>query len=70
MRCGYYSLGLTGYDLWDDPNDPGRIMALYIGSQREQIAHSYKIQKTLAGRLFVRPNRRRIYLDEVLSSNI
>lgn len=47
----YYSLGITGDELWSDPNDSDRLMVLYAGIQREQIAKSYKIQHTPGGRL-------------------
>jgi|GEM_PF-4164790 hypothetical protein len=67
----YYSLGITGDELWSDPNDSDRLMVLYAGIQREQIAKSYKIQHTPGGRAFVRvSNGRRIYLDEALNTRI
>ncbi|ALP92500.1 hypothetical protein [Intestinimonas butyriciproducens] len=49
----YYSLDITGYELWSDPNDSDRLMVLYVGTQREQIAKSYKIQHTPSGLLSV-----------------
>ena len=68
---GYYSLGLTGYEVWDDPDAAGeRMMVLFVGTQREQRARSYKIQTTAGGRAFVRPNGRRVYLDECIRSDI
>lgn len=70
MCKGYYSLGLTGYELWQDPQDMDRMMVLFVGTQREQKARSYRIQQTHAGRMFVRPNGRRIYLDEVMRTNV
>ena len=67
----YYSLGITGYELWKDPNDSDRLMVLYIGTQREQLAKSYKTQYTPGGRAFVRVGSgRRIYLDEALNTRI
>ena len=61
----YYSLGLTGYEIWPDPKNPNRMMALYVGTQQEQIARSYKVHVTRGGRCFIRPYGRKIYLDEV-----
>lgn len=64
----YYSLGLTGYELWvnDDDLRDDTIHVLYVGSQREQIARRYKIQfrNKVHVRQFVRVHGRRIYLDE------
>lgn len=62
----YYSMGLVGYEMWSIPNDSEHLMVLYVGTQPEQIARKYKIQTTPGGRMFVRPNGRRIYLDETL----
>lgn len=59
-----YSLGITGYELWNDPDNPDRLMVLFAGTQREQIAQSYKVLQTKSGRQFVRPYGRRIYLDQ------
>lgn len=70
MSTGYYSLGLTGYEIWPDPKNPGRMMALYVGSGQEQVARSYKIHVSLSGRPFIRPYGRRIYLDEVLRMEV
>lgn len=61
-----YSLGITGYELWNDPANPDRLMVLSVGTQREQIAKSYKVCQTRSGRQFVRPYGRRIYLDQCL----
>ena len=62
----FYSLGITGYELWSELDNPDRLMVLYVGTQREQIARSYKIRRTKSGRSFVQPNGRRIYLDQCL----
>ncbi len=62
----FYSLGITGYELWGDPNFPGHLMVLYVGTQREQIGKRYKVRQTKGGRQFVQPNGRRIYLDQCL----
>ncbi len=70
MAKGFYSLGLVGYELWTDPNDCDRMMVLYVGTQREQVARSYKVQMTPKGRPYVRPHGRRIYLDLVLRTDI
>lgn len=59
-----YSLGITGYELWTDPDNTDRLMVLHVGTQREQIAKSYKVCRTRNGRQFVRPYGRRIYLDQ------
>lgn len=59
-----YSLGITGYELWNAPDTPGHLMVLFVGAQQEQIAKRYKVRQTASGRQFVRPNRRRIYLDQ------
>ncbi len=61
-----YSLGITGYELWSDPDNSDRLMVLFVGTQREQIAKSYKVLQTRSGRQFVRPYGRRIYLDQCL----
>lgn len=66
MTKGYYSLGLCGYEIWTDESDPDYMMVLFVGLEREQIARRYKICETPSGRLFVRPNGRRIYLDLVM----
>ncbi len=61
-----YSLGITGYELWSDPDAPDHLMVLYVGTQREQTAKSYKVRQTRNGRQFVQPYGRRIYLDQCL----
>lgn len=66
MIHGYYSLGLCGYEIWDSDNDSDKLNCLFVGTNREQIAREYKIQYMPNGRPFIRPNGRRIYLDEVL----
>lgn len=67
MKWGYYSLGLTGYEI--GIKDDETALVLYVGTQREQIAKPYKIQYGTSGRAFVRPYGRRIYLDECLTIN-
>ena len=32
----YYSLGITGDELWSDPNDSDRLMVLYAGIQHHK----------------------------------
>lgn len=61
-----YSLGITGYELWSDPDNPDRLMVLFVGTQREQIAKSYKVLQTRSGCQFIRPYGRCIYLDQCL----
>lgn len=67
---GYYSLGLTGYEIWATEEDvrDGKLHVLYVGATKEQIARRYKVQdrNVRKFRPFVRPNGRRIYLDEAL----
>ena len=67
---GYYSMGLCGYEMWLDPDDNDRMMVQFVGTDNEHKPRSYKIQETMSGRMFVRPDGRRIYLDEVLRTNI
>ena len=67
---GYYSLGLCGYEIWPDPEDNERMMAKFVGTSTDHRAVSYKIQETPSGRSFIRPDRRRIYLDEVLRTDL
>lgn len=62
----YYSLGLVGYEMWAIPHDSDHLMVQYVGTQREYPARKYKIQATPSGRMFVRPDGRRIYLDETI----
>jgi hypothetical protein len=68
MAIGYYSMGLTGYEVLDIIYGiDDKIKWVYIGSQREQIAHTTKIYYTPSGRAFFRPyGNRRIYLDECM----
>lgn len=65
----YYPLGsgITGYDIWRCSDDADYAMVLYVGTQRELIAHKYKVQHTPGGRPYVRPNGRRIYIDELFA---
>lgn len=66
----YYSLGLTGYELWVDDDDvrDNTIHVLFVGTQREHVARRYKIQSRnkVNVRQFVRVYGRRIYLDECM----
>lgn len=62
-----YSLGITGYELWNCPDAPGYLMVLYVGGQKEQIARRYKVHRTASGRQFVQPHGRRIYLDQCVT---
>jgi hypothetical protein len=61
---GYYSLGLAGYEV--TVRDEETASVLFVGTQREQIAHDHKIQYSPSGRAFVRTYGRRIYLDQCL----
>ena len=70
MAKSYYyptGSGITGYDIWRCNDDADYVMVLYVGAQREQIAHKYKVQHTPGGRPYVRPNGRRIYIDELFA---
>lgn len=66
MNKGVYSLGLCGYEIWADPENRDHMMAQFIGGEKEYKPRSYSVQYTPAGRAFIRPDRRRVYLDEVL----
>jgi hypothetical protein len=61
-------MGLTGYEIISiEHGIDERITWVYVGSQREQIAHTTKIYYTSSGRAYFRPNAyRRIYLDECM----
>ena len=65
-RKGYYSMGLAGYEVWPDPENHEKLMARFVGTEKEHPARSYKIQETRSGKMFIRPDGRRIYLDEIL----
>ena len=43
-RKGYYSMGLAGYEVWPDPNNHERLMARFVGTEKEHQARSYKIR--------------------------
>jgi hypothetical protein len=66
----YYSLGLTGYEILDIIyGTDDKIKWVYVGTNREQIAHTTKIYYTSAGRAYFRPyGRRNIYLDECIKT--
>ncbi len=66
---GYYSLGLCGYEVKVN-DDCDSVSWVWVGSQREQIAHRAKISYTAKGRAYFRTPHRRIYLDECLRFNI
>lgn len=63
---GYYSLGLYGYEISIDPTDNDYAFAQFMGTEKEHPRRRYKINFSTSGRTFIRPNRRRVYLDEVL----
>lgn len=69
--CYYpvYPSGITGYEVWLCKDNTDYANVLYVGTQREQIAHRHKIQRTPSGRPFIRTSaagyRRRIYVDEL-----
>lgn len=66
----YYSLGLAGYEIWPVEGDSDHLMAQFVGTDKHYPARKYKIQETPGGRAFIRPDNRRIYLDEALCCNI
>lgn len=37
-------MGLAGYEVWPDPNDHERLMARFVGTEKEHKARSYKIR--------------------------
>ena len=45
---GYYSLGLSGYEV--DIIDQDHVRWLFVGTDREQIAHRAKVYYTGGGR--------------------
>ena len=65
---GYYSLGLTGYEV--DIIDQDHVRWTFVGTNREQIAHRSKIYYTAGGRAYFTANGRRIHLDECLRTDI
>jgi len=65
----HYSPGITGWELWKDRNAEGCLKVLYVGTQSEQIARSYKIRQTKSGRQFVQPYGHRIYLDQCYTNH-
>ncbi len=62
----YYSLGLAGYEIRPIPDDNDHLLArfLVMGEETEHKTRKYKIQYTPGGRAFIRPDRRRVYLDK------
>lgn len=65
---GYYSLGLAGYEV--DIIDKDHIRWLFVGTDREQIAHRARIYYTTGGRPYFNANGRRIHLDQCLRADI
>lgn len=65
---GYYSLGLTGYEV--EMLDQDHVSWLFVGTNREQIRHKAKVYSTAGGRSYFIANGRRIHLDECLRSDI
>ena len=63
---GYYSLGLCGYEVSIDTEDNDYAFAKFVGTEKEHPQRRYKINFSPSGRAFIRPNGRRVYLDEVL----
>ena len=57
---------ITGYEVWQRPNDPDYMMALYVGASGKTAPRRYKIQHTAQGRPFIRPAGERLYLDGVV----
>lgn len=65
---GYYSLGLTGYEV--EIIDQDHAQWIFVGTNCEQIAHRAKIYHTGGGRAYFNANGRRIHLDECLHMGI
>jgi hypothetical protein len=62
---GYYSIGICGYEV--RINDDESVLWVWVGSNREQIAHKAKIYYTARGRAyFIVPRHRRIHLDQCI----
>lgn len=57
---------ITGYEVWQRPNDAGYCMALDVSTCGKAVPHRYKIQYTPKGRPFIRPAGCRLYLDGVV----
>lgn len=66
----YYSMGLVGYEIWPIDGDNEHLMAQFVGTKAEYPARKYHVQVTPGGRAFIRPDNRRIYLDEALRCDI
>lgn len=66
---GYYSLGLTGYEVSVN-QDCESVTWIYVGSNREQLTHRAKIYHTKGGRTYFNAQGRRIYLDLCLRTDI
>lgn len=69
---GYYSMGLCGYEILKIIHGiEDKIKWVYVGTQREQRAHTTKIYYSNSGRAYFRPyGIMRIYLDECLRTNL
>lgn len=65
---GYYSLGLSGYEVKVNP-DAESVTWVYVGSVREQTTHKAKIYYE-GERQYFNATGRKIYLDECLRSDI
>lgn len=65
----YHSMGLVGYEIWPDHKRNASLMCRFVDTEREHPARSYRIQITQSGRAFIRPNGRRVYLDEIVRAN-
>lgn len=66
---GYYSLGLTGYEVSIN-SDGESVTWIYVGSNREQVSHRAKIYYTKGGRAYFNIPGRRIHLDLCLRADI
>lgn len=66
---GFYSLGLTGYEVSIN-NDGESVSWIFVGSNRNQIAHRAKIYYTKGGRAYFNVPGRRIHLDLCLRTDI
>ena len=66
---GYYSVGLTGWEIYDIENDCGEqyVIWAFAGPPKETSLHRTKVYTTSSGRsYFIVGGGRRIYFDECM----
>lgn len=69
---GVYGLGYAGYEIWLDPEDDGVLIARYTypGADGKYHPRKYHVKFTAKDRGYICPDRQRIYLDNILRTNI